>query len=329
MGGTAHTRLDWLPSGAALLLAAALPVLAHAQDYPSRPIRFIVPFTPGTAADTWARLLGPHISQRWNVPVVVDNRSGASGVIGMEACAQANPDGYTLLFTATAFGTLAAMNAKLPYDPHRSFAPVLLLGTSPLTLVVANKFPASSVRELIEQARKQPGAFNYASSGTGSVFHLTMEWFKQENGINLVHVPYKGTAGVVADLIAGHVQASMMVFQTVAPHVQGGRVRMLAVLGRERAPQFPQVPTLAESGMPNMIVDAWTGVMVPAKTPRGTIAKLNGEFNALLARSDVRETLARAGVSIAGGAPEILDALVRREMKQWVQVVQRADIKAE
>ena len=329
MDGRATTWVDWLPSGAALLLAAALPVLAHAQDYPSRPIRFIVPFTPGTAADTWARLLGPHISQRWNVPVVVDNRSGASGIIGMEVCAQANPDGYTLLFTATAFGTLAAMNPKLPYDPHRSFAPVLLLGTSPLTLVVANKFPASSVPELIEQARKQPGAFNYASSGTGSVFHLTMEWFKQENGINLVHVPYKGTAGVVADLIAGHVQASMMVFQTVAPHVQGGRVRMLAVLGRERAPQFPQVPTLAESGMPNMIVDAWTGVMAPAKTPRGTIAKLNGEFNALLARSDVRETLARAGVSITGGAPETLDALVRREMKQWVQVVKRADIKAE
>src|SRR6187455_2244865 len=142
MNGRANTRLDWLPSGAALLLAAALPVLAHSQDYPSRPIRFIVPFTPGTAADTWARLLGPHISQRWNVPVVVDNRSGASGIIGMEACAQANPDGYTLLFTATAFGTLAAVNPKLPYDPHRSFAPVLLLGTSPLTLVIANKFPA-------------------------------------------------------------------------------------------------------------------------------------------------------------------------------------------
>jgi tripartite-type tricarboxylate transporter receptor subunit TctC len=314
---------------AALPLAAAFLVPAHAQDHPSRPIRLIVPFTPGTAADTWARLLGPHISQRWNVPVVVDNRSGASGIIGMEACANANPDGHTFLFTATAFGTLAAMNPKLPYDPHKSFSPVLLLGTSPLALVVANKFPATSVRELIEQARKRPGAINYATSGTGSVFHLTMEWFKLENGINLAHVPYKGMAGVTSDLVAGHVQTGLMVLQTVAPHAQGGRVRMLAVLGRERAPQFPQVPTLAESGMPGMVVDAWAGVMAPAKTPRAAIAKLNAELNALIALPQVRETLAKVGISAAGGAPETLDALVRREIKQWAQVVKRADIKPE
>lgn len=322
-------KLRYFASGVALLLAAALPAISPAQTYPTRPIRFIVPFTPGTAADTWARVLGPHISQRWNVPVVVDNRSGASGIIGIEAGAQANPDGHTFLFTATAFGTLAAMNPKLPYDPHKSFSPVLLLGTSPLTLVVANKFPAASVRELIEQAKKQPGAFNYASSGAGSVFHLTMEWFKLENGINLVHVPYKGMAGVTSDLVAGHVQASLMVLQTIAPHVLAGRVRMLAVLGGERAAQFPQVPTLAESGMPNMIVEAWAGVMAPAKTPRAVISKLNGEINNLIALPEVKETMAKVGVRITGGKPEALDALVRREIKQWAQVVQRANIKPE
>ena len=316
-------------AGAGLVFAAALPLPAHAQEYPSRPIRFIVPFTPGTAADSWARLLGPQISQRWGVPVVVDNRSGASGIIGIEAAANANPDGHTFLFSGTAFGTLAAMNPKLPYDPHKSFSPVVMLGTSPLTLVVANKFPAASVRELIEQAKKQPGAINYATSGTGSVFHLTMEWFKQENGINLVHVPYKGMAGVASDLVAGHVPVSLMVLQTVAPHVQSGRVRMLAMLGRERAPQFPQVPTLAESGMPNVVVYAWAGVLAPAKTPQAAIARLNEQINALIAISENRETLARLGISIVGGKPDALEKLVRSEIKTWTQVVKRGNIRTE
>ncbi|MGH8699615.1 MAG: Bug family tripartite tricarboxylate transporter substrate binding protein [Burkholderiales bacterium] len=316
-------------AGAAMLFAAMLPVLSHAQNYPSRPIRIIVPFTPGTAADSWARLLGPQISQRWGVPVVVDNRSGAAGIIGIEAAANANPDGHTFLFMATAFGTLSAMTPKLPYDPYKSFSPVMMLGASPLTLVVANKFPATTVRELIDQARKQPGAINYASAGTGSVFHLTMEWFKQENNINLVHVPYKGTAGVIADIIAGHVQSSLMVFQTIAPHVQGGRVRMLAVLGRERTPQFPQVPTLAESGMPSMVVEAWTGVMAPAKTPQSAIDKLNAEINSLIALPENRETLTRLGISITGGKPDALDKQVRSEIKRWTEVVKRGNIKPE
>jgi tripartite-type tricarboxylate transporter receptor subunit TctC len=315
--------------GASLLLVAALPMLSLAQSYPSRPIRIIVPFTPGTAADSWARLMGPQMSQRWGVPVVVDNRSGAAGIIGIEAAANANPDGHTFLFMATAFGTLAAMTPKLPYDPYKSFSPVMMLGASPLSLVVANKFPATSVRELIEQARKQPGQINYASSGAGSVFHLTMEWFKQENNINLVHVPYKGTAGVTSDIIAGHVQTTLMVFQTVAPHVQGGRVRMIAVLGSERVPQFPQVPTMAESGMPNMVVEAWTGVMAPAKTPKSVIDKVNAEINALAALPENRETLTKLGIRVIGGKPDALDKQVKSEIQRWTQVVKRGNIKTE
>jgi tripartite-type tricarboxylate transporter receptor subunit TctC len=315
--------------GASLLFAAALPALSLAQSYPSRPIRIIVPFTPGTAADSWARLMGPQISQRWGVPVVVDNRAGASGVIGMEAAANANPDGHTVLFMATAFGTLAAMNPKLPYDPYKSFSPVMMLGASPLALVVANQFPVTTVRELIEQARKQPGAINYASSGAGSVFHLTMEWFKQENNINLVHVPYKGTAGVTADIISGQVQTSLMVFQTIAPHVQGGRVRMIAVLGGARVPQFPQVPTMAESGMPNMVVEAWTGAMVPAKTPKAVIDKLNTEINALAALPENREALTKLGIRVIGGKPDALDKQVKSEIARWTEIVKRGNIKAE
>jgi tripartite-type tricarboxylate transporter receptor subunit TctC len=322
-------KIRQFSSTAILLVAAVVPVVSPAQSYPSRPIRVIVPFTPGTAADSWARLMGPQISQRWGVPVVVDNRAGASGIIGMEAAANANPDGHTVLFMATAFGTLAAMTPKLPYDPYKSFSPVMMLGASPLALVVANKFPATSVRELIEQARKQPGQINYASSGAGSVFHLTMEWFKQDNSVNLVHVPYKSTAGVTADIIAGHVQTTLMVFQTVAPHVQGGRVRMIAVLGGERVPQFPQVPTMAESGMPNMVVEAWTGAMVPAKTPKSVIEKLNAEINALAALPENREALTKLGIRVIGGKPDALDKQVKSEIARWTEVVKRGNIKTE
>jgi tripartite-type tricarboxylate transporter receptor subunit TctC len=310
----------------ALLCAAGS---GWAQDYPSRAISFVVPFTPGTTADSLARLLQPHLSQRWGVPVVVENKPGAAGMIGIDAVAKANPDGYTFLFTSTAFGTIAAMNPKLPYDPDKSFAPVMLLGTSPLSLVVPQHFPAHTVKEFIEQARKRPGELNYASAGTGSVFHLSMELLQREAGTRMVHVPYKGTQGVINDLISGHVQASMMVFQTALPLVQSGRARMLAVMSSQRAQALPDVPTIAEAGFPSLIVEAWTGVMVPAKTPAAVIGKFNAEVNKLLALPDVKAAAARIDVTLAGGAPETLDALVRKEIRQWTQVVQQANIKPE
>ncbi len=313
----------------ALLWAAALPVSSWAQDYPSRSIVFVVPFTPGTTADSLARLMQPHIAQRWGVPVVVENKPGAAGIIGIDAVAKANPDGYTVLFTSTAFGTLAAMNPKLPYDPDKSFAPVMLLGTSPLSLVVTNHFPANTVKELIVQAKARPGDLNYASAGTGSVFHLSMELLQHEAGTKMVHVPYKGTTGVINDLIAGHVQVSMMVFQTAVPLLQSGRVRMLAVMSPQRTQVLPDVPTIVESGFPNMIVEAWTGVMVPAKTPPAVISKFNGEVNKVLALQDVKAAAAKIDVTLAGGTPETLDALVKKEIRQWTQVVQRANIKPE
>ena len=316
-----------LIAGMALLCAAASS--AWAQDYPSRPILFVVPFTPGTTADSLARLMQPHLSQRWGVPVVVENRPGASGIIGIDSVAKANPDGYTYLFTSTAFGTLAAMNPKLPYQPDKSFAPVMLLGTSPLSLVVSNNFPAKTVRELVDQAKKRPGEINYASAGTGSVFHLSMELLQRDAGTKMIHVPYKGTTGVINDLIAGHVQASMMVFQTAVPLVQTGRVRMLAVMSAQRAQALPDVPTIVESGFPDMIVEAWTGVMVPAKTPQTVIGKFNGEANKVLALQDLKSAAARIDVTLVGGMPETLDALVKKEIKQWTEVVQRANIKSE
>jgi len=318
-----------LLAGMILLCAAALPSFSRAQDYPSRSILFVVPFTPGTTADSLARMMQPHISQRWSVPVVVENRPGAAGIIGIDSVAKANPDGYTYLFTSTAFGTLAAMNPKLPYDPDKSFAPVMLVGTSPLSLVVSNRFPANTVKELIDQAKKRPGDLNYASAGTGSVFHLSMELLQHEAGTKMVHVPYKGTTGVTNDLIAGHVQASMMVLQTAVPLVQSGRVRMLAVMSSQRAQAFPDVPTIVEAGFPNMIIEAWTGVMLPAKTPPAVISKFNGEVNKVLVLQDVKAAAARIDVTLAGGTPETLDALVKKEIRQWTEVVQRANIKPE
>ena len=309
------------------LLCAAAP--GWAQDYPSRAISLVVPFTPGTTADSLARLLQPHLSQRWGVPVVVENKPGAAGMIGIDAVAKAHPDGYTFLFTSTAFGTIAAMNPKLPYDPDKSFAPVMLLGTSPLSLVVPNNFPAQTVKDFIEQAKKRPGELNYASAGTGSVFHLSMELLQREAGTRMVHVPYKGTQGVINDLISGHVQASMMVFQTALPLVQSGRARMLAVMSSLRAQTLPDVPTIVEAGFPNLIVEAWTGVMTPAKTPAAVIGKFNAEVNKLLALEDVKAAATRIDVTLAGGAPEILDALVKKEIRQWTQVVREANIKPE
>lgn len=321
-------KLSTLLAFVGLLGAAVLPSLSQAQDYPSRAIQFIVPYTPGTTADMLARLLGARIAQRWNVPVVVENKVGASGIIGTDAVAKAAPDGYTFLFAATTYGTLAAINPKLPFDPIKSFAPVSLLGTSAMTLVINNKFPATNVREFVEQIKKQPGSVNYASPGTGGVQHLAMELFKQETGTNMIHVPYKGSAGALNDIVAGHVQASVVSLQSATLFTQNGKIRMLAVMSRERAPTFPQVPTLVESGYGNMLVETWYGVLAPAGTPPAVIAKINAEITNLLTLPDVKEAMAKQGVDPAGGNPEKLDALVRSELKLWSQVVTRGKIVA-
>jgi tripartite-type tricarboxylate transporter receptor subunit TctC len=312
-----------------LMCASLLPLLSQAQAYPSRAIQFVVPYTPGTTADVLARLLGAKISQRLNVPVVVENKAGASGIIGTDAVAKAAPDGYTFLFAATSYGALAAVNPKLPYDPVKSFAPVSLLGTSVMTLVTNSKFQAANVREFIEQAKKQPGVVNYASPGTGSSQHLAMELFKQEAGLDMVHIPYKGTSGALNDIIAGHVQASVVSLQSATPFAKTGKIHMLAVMSRERAPTFPQVPTLAELGYRNMLVETWYGVMAPAGTPAPIIARLNAEINAALALPDVKEAMAKQGVDPAGGAPAKLGTLLQTELALWSKVVARGKIVAD
>ena len=312
-----------------VVLAAFAAAAATAQDYPARPVHITVPYTPGTGADILARVLGPKLAERWRSAVVVENRVGATGNIGTEYVAKAASDGYTLLFTATSFGTNPALSRTLPFDPVKSFAPVVLAATSSLAVIVHPQVPAKSLREFIALARSQPGKLHYSSPGNGGPQHLAMELLKLEAGIDLVHVPYKGAGGALTDLIGGHVQAMISALQTVAPHVQSGKLRMLAVMSDERSPAFPEVPTAKEQGLPELEVETWYGLFSPAGTPQVIIQKINSDVNELLKDAAIREMLSRQGMTAAGGAPERFGELVKQELARWTRVVDAAGIKAD
>jgi tripartite-type tricarboxylate transporter receptor subunit TctC len=302
--------------------------IAAAQDYPARPVHLIVPYTPGTGADILARLLGPRLSERWNVAVVTENKAGATGNIGTEFVAKSAPDGYTLLFVATSFGTTPAVT-RAPFDPVKHFAPVALIATSGLVVVVNPQLPVRSLKDLIEQARREPGKLHYSSPGNGGPQHLAMELLKLETGIDIVHVPYKGAAGALADVVGGHVQATIAAVQTAQPQVASGKLRAVGVMSAERSRAFPDVPTLKEQGLPQLEVETWYGAFAPAGTPAEVVGKLNSEINLLLKETAVRDVLARQGMAPAGGAPERLGALVKSELARWTRVVGAAGIKAD
>jgi tripartite-type tricarboxylate transporter receptor subunit TctC len=314
-----------------LLLAGICAFQAvNGQDvYPNRAVHVIVPYTPGTGADILARVLGPRLAERWRSAVVVENRVGATGNIGTDYVAKAAPDGYTLLFTATSFGTNPALSRTLPFDPVKSFAPVVLAATSSLAVIVHPQVPAKSLREFIDLARGSPGKLHYSSPGNGGPQHLAMELLKLEAGIDLVHVPYKGAGGALTDLIGGHVEAMISALQTVAPHVQSGKLRMLAVMSGERSPAFPQVPTAKEQGLPELEVETWYGLFAPAGTPLEVIMRLNRDVNFQLQNAEIRELLSRQGMAAAGGTPERFGELVKQELARWTRVVDAAGIKAD
>ena len=312
----------------ALALLAPLAV-AQESDWPSRTIQIVVPYTPGTGADILSRILGPKLAERWKVAVVTDNRAGASGNIGTEFVAKAAPDGYTLLCTATSFGTNPAVNRKLPFDPVKSFTPVIQLASSSVAVIVTPALPAKSMKEFVELARSEPGKLYYSSPGSGGPQHLAMELLKQNARIDLVHVPYKGSGGALADLVGGHVQAMIVSLQTVAPYVQSGKLRMLAVMSAERSPAFPEVPTLKEVGLADLEVETWYGVFAPAGTSAPVVAKLNSELNSLLGTSEIRSLLEKQGMAAIGGSPERFGELVRNELVRWSRVVAAAGIKAD
>lgn len=296
--------------------------------YPSGTVTLMVPFTTGTGADLLARLLGPKLADKWKVSVVTENKAGASGSIGTAAAAKAAPNGLTVLVTATAHGTFPALIPKLPFNPQQAFTPVVLLGTSALGLATSGKSPFNTFKDFQEAAKKQPGVLNYASPGTGSPQHLAMELLAQETNIKLLHVPYKGTAGALTDLMGGHVEASVVALQTAAPHLQSGALRMLALMSAERSPAFPNVPTLKELGVANGVVETWYGVFVPNGTPAEVVAKLNADINNLLQLPEVKDTMNKQGMVIVGGNPERMNDLVKNELSRWARVVEKAGIKA-
>jgi tripartite-type tricarboxylate transporter receptor subunit TctC len=315
-----------------LAALALVPLLAYGQapgGYPSRAVTIIVPFSPGTGIDLLARSFGAKLAERWGVGVAVDNRPGASANIGHEVAAAAAPNGYTLLLTAATFVTNAAVNRSQRYDPEKSFAPVILIATGTQSLVVPAGSPARTAKELVQLAKEQPGKLNYGSPGNGTPHHLVMELFKLEAGMDVVHVPYKGFAGALTDLMAGRLDMMVMPVSAVAQHVQGGRLRVLAVMAPERSPVFPAAPTLAQEGYPKVEASNWYALLVPAGTPAAAIAKLNADLNALLEDAAVRETLAKQGFAPAGGAPERLSAQIRSEYERWRRIVDQAKIKAD
>jgi tripartite-type tricarboxylate transporter receptor subunit TctC len=237
------------------LTAFCLCASSSAQDYPTRPVHLVVPFTPGTGADILARLIGPKLSERWRVGVPTDNKPGATGNIGSEFVAKAAPDGHTLLFVATSFGTTPALQKNLPFDPVKSFEPVALIATSGLVFITNPQLPARTMKEFIELAKRQPGKMHYSSPGNGGPQHLAMELIKLETGMDIVHVPYKGAAGALADVVGGHVQAMISAVQTAYPHVQSGKLRALAIMSAERSPAYPDVPTMKEHGLSDLEVE--------------------------------------------------------------------------
>jgi tripartite-type tricarboxylate transporter receptor subunit TctC len=326
------SRRKTIKTIAASLCILGMPFGAAAQaqqSYPNRLITIIVPFSPGTGADILGRTLGQRLGQKLNVPVVVENKAGASGNIGAEFVARAAPDGYTLVVTATSFVTNAAVNKNVRYDPIKSFVPVSLLATASMGLVVSKDFPAKSVKELVAVAKAKPGTINYASTGVGTPQHLAMEQFKLATGVDIVHVPFKAAAGAVNDVAGGHIDTMILPVHTAAPFLQSGKMRLLAVMGEERSVVHKEVPTLAEEGYKNLEADVWYGVLAPAGTPTPIVARLNKELDTLLANPEIREVLSNQGMVSAGGPPERFTNLIKSEQERWPRVVAQAGITGE
>lgn len=314
---------------AAALTLAALPAALAQERYPSRPIRMIVPFTAGTGIDILARIIGQKLSERLKVPVVVENRAGASGNIGTEAVAKSAPDGYTLMMTASTIVQNAALSRSVPYDPVRGFTPIGLAAIGNMALVVHPSVPAKSVAEFVALAKAQPGRLNYASPGNGTPHHLAMELFKLNFGIDITHVPYKGTAGAVTDLLGGQVQAMFLPVHVALPQARSGKLRILAAGGSRRSPVTPDLPSLAEEGVRDIDVDIWYALFGPAGLPREIVSLLNVEMAAILAQSEVRDNLQKQGLNPVTGTPEELARLVETDLERWARVVRAAGISSD
>jgi tripartite-type tricarboxylate transporter receptor subunit TctC len=311
--------VGWLPGSAG----------AQPPGWPDRPLKLIVPYAPGGGTDIIARAVASKLSTRLGQPVVVDNRSGAGGSIGIETGVRAAPDGYTLLFVTGAYATLVAAGRKLPYDPIKDIAPIAQVGSTPLLVVVAIDQPIKTLRDLVELSRAKPGAVNYGSSGIGSMSHLGMELLAAEAKVQLTHIPYKGMAPAMTDLIAGTLQAGVMTFATASSFIEAGKARVLAVTGSERSPYLPKVPTTAEAGYPGFRIDFWWGLVAPARVPSSIVDRLNAEINGILGQPDMRELLAREGGVPTPLRVEEFGKSIEQAIARWTRLVQERNIQAQ
>ena len=312
-----------------ILIALLLLYAASAQaQYPNRPIKLVVPFTPGTGIDILARVFAQKLQERIRTPVVVENRPGASGNIGTEAVAKAPADGYTLLMTATTLVQSAVLYKTVPYDP-KAMTPIGLAAIGNLSLVAHPSVPARNVAELVAFAKAQPGKLNYASPGNATPHHLAMELLKLHFGVQLVHVPYKGTAGAVTDLLGGQIQLMFLPVHVALPQVQAGKLNMLASGGAQRSPVTPDVPSLAETGVKDIDVDIWYALLGPAGLPREIVQTLNGELAAILRDPETRAGLLKQGLAPQTGTPAELAKLIESDMDRWGRVVRDAHITAD
>ena len=310
------------------VLTAALSIgAAVAQNYPDRPVRLVVPFSPGAGTDTLSRILAHKMGERLGQPIVVENRPGAGGTIGTEIVAKAPGDGYTMLFAPAAHAINPSIYRKLGYDTERDLIPVSVCASLPVVLAVEASVPAKSVKELVALARASPGRLTMASAGNGTVFHLTGELFKGAAGADIVHVPFKGGAPAIAAVVGGQVNMTFETSLTVAPHVKSGKLRALAVASEHRIGVLPEVPTLAEAGYPGILSENWYGMYVPAGTSKEIVARLYGELAKALGDPDTRQRLAAQGAEVRHNTPEQSAAFVRAEMAKWARVVKQSGAK--
>ena len=322
--------MNYVRVASALMLALTLAAAIAAQGYPNKPIRFVVPYAPGGNTDILSRLIGQKLNEAWGQQVIIDNRPGAAGTVGAELVARAPADGYTLIMGS--FGNIIVANSlyrNLKYDPLKDFAPVALVSLPPGMLVEHPSVPAQNVRELIAYAKSNPGKLNYGSPGSGAWNHLFFELFNANAGVTITHVPYKGIAPAVVDLLGGHVQLAISAFPTAMPHFKAGKLRVLAVTSAKRSGLLPEVPTIAESGLPGYEAAGWFGVLAPAGTPSAVVVKLNAEINRMLELPEVKASLAADGAEPAGGTPAHMAESARMASVKWAKIVRELKLSSE
>ena len=314
---------------AALAIMLALSTSAFAQAWPNKPIRWIVPYTPGGYTDLMSRLVGQKVADALGVTVVFENRPGANAIIGTDVVAKSEPDGYTFGTVIAAHAVNATLNPKLPYDTMKDFTYVSLMSVAPLIIIANNALPANNIKELVALAKAKPGELNFASSGIGAAAHLTMEMFKARMGIDMQHVPYKGTAGALQDTVGGRINVMFDIVGPLMPQVKAGNVKALGLAAREQIPSAPGVPTIIEQGVPDFVSGTWAGIIAPAGTPKEIVDRIAAEAKKALADPAMKAKLAEQGIVAVGNTPDEYRAFVAEEIARWAKVIKDAGIKME